>query len=272
MSPRPVEPQRPSESGGAPPDGGVAFATRVLAPNPGPMTLDGTNSWVLRAPDTESVVVVDPGPDDTGHLERLAASGTVALVLLTHGHSDHAAGLPAFHAIAGRPTVLAADPTLFAGAEPLVDGQQLDVGGVRIKVLLTPGHSADSACFVAGTSHATAVLTGDTLLGRGTTVIAAPDGRLDEYLASLRALDALGSLTVLPGHGPVREDVALLASEYLMHRMERLEQVRVALQAGATTALEVVDAVYTDIDPAVRGWAATQVEAQLTYLRDTDLP
>jgi glyoxylase-like metal-dependent hydrolase (beta-lactamase superfamily II) len=232
------------------------------------MTLDGTNSWVLRAPGADSVVVVDPGPDDAAHLERLAAEGTVALVLLTHGHSDHAAGLPTFHSIAGRPPVLAADPSLFDGADRFVDGQQLDVAGVRIRVLLTPGHSADSVCFVASVGESAAVLTGDTLLGRGTTVIAAPDGRLDAYLASLRALDGLGSLTVLPGHGPVREDVSLLAAEYLMHRMERLEQVRVALQAGAVTALDVVDAVYTDIDPAVRTYAAQSVQAQLDYLRD----
>src|SRR6478735_10355934 len=235
------------------------FATRVLAPNPGPMTLDGTNSWVLRGPDTESVVVVDPGPDDTGHLERLAASGTVALVLLTHAHSDHAAGLPAFHAIAGRPSVLAADPSLFTGAERLVDGQELDVAGVRIKVLLTPGHSADSVCFVAGTSRATAVLTGDTVLGRGTTVIAAPDGRLDAYLASLGRLVQLGSMSVLPGHGPVRADIADLASEYLTHRIERLEQVRAARAGGATTVDEVIDAVYPELEPALRFAAAMSV-------------
>lgn len=245
------------------------LATLVRAPNPGPMTLEGTNSWVLRAPGNDAVVVVDPGPDDAGHLERLAATGSVGLVLLTHAHADHAAGLPRFHDLAGRPPVLAVDPYVHPAADRLVDDQVIEAEGVRIRVLLTPGHSADSVCFVAGTSAATAVLTGDTLLGRGTTVIAAPDGRLADYLGSLRRLDELGALTVLPGHGPVREDVSALASEYLMHRMERLEQVRVAVQAGAVTAMDVVDAVYTDIDPALRPWAAQSVQAQLDYLHTT---
>jgi glyoxylase-like metal-dependent hydrolase (beta-lactamase superfamily II) len=260
---------------------GPSFAELVLAPNPGPMTLEGTNTWVLRAPGSSSVVVVDPGPDDTAHLEAVAARGDVALVLLTHGHLDHAAGMPAFHAITGAP-VLAVEPTLCRDADPLRDGLTLDLAGLSVRVLVTPGHSGDSATFVVSDGEArsgaprgdlpvlhdasTAVLTGDTILGRGTTVVAHPDGRLADYLATLHRLGALGALTVLPGHGPVRPDLAALAGEYLAHRVERLEQVRAALAAGAESADDVVEAVYPDVDPAIRFAALMSVRAQLDYL------
>jgi glyoxylase-like metal-dependent hydrolase (beta-lactamase superfamily II) len=112
------------------------------------------------------------------------------------------------------------------------------------------------------------VLTGDTVLGRGSTVVTHPDGRLDDYLATLARLQGLGALTVLPGHGPVRSDLAARAAEYLAHRAQRLDEVRAALAAGARTPDDVLDTVYPDIDPAVRFAAAMSVEAQLAYLRD----
>ena len=249
------------------PAGTPRFAELVLAPNPGPMTLDGTNSWVLRSPGQVAVLVVDPGPSDDAHLERLARHGEVAAVLLTHGHRDHAEGMPRFREMTGAP-VHAVDPSLCRDTEPLRDGDEIEAGGVRVRVLATPGHSSDSATFVASAHGGTAVLTGDTVLGRGSTVVAAPDGRLDDYLATLARLQALGALTVLPGHGPVRGDLAARAAEYLAHRAQRLDEVRAALAAGARTSDEVLEAVYADVDPAVRFAAAMSVEAQLTYLRD----
>lgn len=245
------------------------FASLVLAPNAGPMTLEGTNTWVLRAPGSTSVVVVDPGPPDERHLEAVAAHGDIALVVLTHGHLDHSEGVPLLRAMSGAP-VVATDPALCADAAPLVDESVLDVAGVRIRTLVTPGHSSDSTCFVVSDGDAAAVLTGDTVLGRGTTVVVHPDGRLADYLSSLRRLDELGALAVLPGHGPVRPDVSVAASEYLLHRMERLEQVRVALQAGAESVDDVVAAVYPDLDASLHGAAAMSVEAQLAYLRENE--
>jgi glyoxylase-like metal-dependent hydrolase (beta-lactamase superfamily II) len=153
------------------------------------------------------------------------------------------------------------------GGEPLADGERIDVDGLALDVLLTPGHTADSACFLSGG----ALLAGDTVLGRGTSVVAHPDGRLGDYLASLRRLAAVArerSLTaVWPGHGPVLEDPANVLAGYLRHRQARLAQVEAALRDGARTARDVVERVYADVDRAVWPAAELSVEAQLEYLR-----
>ncbi|MGX5696778.1 MBL fold metallo-hydrolase [Agromyces soli] len=263
------------------------IARVVLAPNPGPMTLDGTNSYVLRAPGSASVVVVDPGPLDVGHLERLAGEGPVELVLVTHHHADHVEGVAEFARLTGAP-VRAFDPEHCHGAPPLVDGERIEAAGLEIEVLHTPGHTADSACFVlrgaasgatADTADRepdapTAVLTGDTILGRGTTIIADPDGALGPYLDSLGRLRALaaeapGPVRVLPAHGAELPDLVAICDAYLAHRAERLDQVRAALaQLGADAGVdEVTDLVYADTDASVRSAAEASVRAQLTYLR-----
>lgn len=240
-----------------------------LAPNPGPMSLDGTNSYVIAAPGSDSVVVVDPGPLDDEHLAELAGTGHVELIVLTHHHPDHTEAAEEFHRLTGAP-VRARDAALCLGAGPLDDGERLDAAGVRIDVLATPGHTADSICLhLPDDGEQGAVLTGDTILGRGTTVIVFPDGRLGDYLATLRRLEALGPATVLPAHGPVLPDLAQIAGAYLAHREERLDQVRAALaHLGQDASIAAVtDAVYTDIDASVRGAAENSVAAQLDYLR-----
>jgi glyoxylase-like metal-dependent hydrolase (beta-lactamase superfamily II) len=135
-----------------------------------------------------------------------------------------------------------------------------------VDVLHTPGHTSDSVCFVVGDGADTAVLTGDTVLGRGTTVVAHPDGALAPYLDSLHAVVALGPRTLLPGHGPVREDAAAVAGQYLAHRAQRLEQVRAAVAAGAATPGEVVRRVDADVDESLWPAAELSVRAQLDYL------
>ena len=242
------------------------WATLVRAPNPGPMTLEGTNTYVLRAPEARGCVVVDPGPHDEAHLARVAAHGPVELVLLTHGHPDHAEGAHRFRELTAAP-IAAADVRWVADAEPLVDGARWRAGGLDLLVVSTPGHTADSACFVVADPDEPAVLTGDTVLGCGTTVVAHPDGVLADYLRSLERLRALGAARVLPGHGPVRADISALAEEYLRHRVERLAQVRAALAAGARTPADVVAVVYADVDPALWPAAEWSVQAQLAYLR-----
>ncbi|HJQ43639.1 MAG TPA: MBL fold metallo-hydrolase, partial [Jatrophihabitantaceae bacterium] len=141
--------------------------------------------------------------------------------------------------------------------------------GLRLSVLATPGHTADSVCFVVGDGEA--VLTGDTILGRGTTVVAHPDGILGAYLDSLRLLRDVGQAVVLPGHGPELPSLEDVASYYLAHRAERLDQVRAALAVLGpdATARQVVEHVYTDVDPIVWGAAELSVQAQLAYLRET---
>ena len=233
----------------------------VLAPNPGPMTLDGTNTWVLRDPSSEAAVVVDPGPLTESHLAEVAALGPVDVVLLTHGHADHSEGARRFAELTGA-RVRALDPAHRLGDEGLGEGDVVVGGGLEVRVLATPGHTSDSLSFVLPD----AVLTGDTVLGRGTTVVAHPDGVLGDYLASLRRLRELGDLAVLPGHGPELASAGAAAEAYLAHREQRLAQVRAAVEAGATTPEQVVETVYADVDRALWPAATLSVLAQLEHL------
>lgn len=244
-------------------------ASFVLADNPGIMTLDGTNTWILREPGASRSVVVDPGPDLAEHVEAVsAAAGEVALVLFTHHHWDHTDALDSFTAATGAPTrAMSAD--FSRGAEPLDDGEVIEVDGLRIEVVAAPGHTRDSVAFLLPQDGA--LLSGDMVLGRGTTVVAHPDGALGPYLESIgrfRALvDSVGLSWILPGHGPVIDAPAAVLDHYLSHRHERLDQVRAALATGATSARDVVEVVYADVDPVLWDAAELSVRAQLEYLR-----
>ena len=248
----------------------LPHAQVVLQDNPGPMTLDGTNTWLLRAGQAEHTVVVDPGQTDDVHLDGLlAAAPSVALILVTHGHRDHVEAAAALHERTGAP-VRANDAAHCLSGAPLTDGERLptEAAGVRVQVLATPGHTADSVCFVL--DDGAAVLTGDTILGRGTTVVAHPDGALGPYLRSLATLRRYGHAAVLPGHGPELAAVGEVAAMYLAHREARLDQVRSALAAlGPDASVRaVVERVYVGVDPAVWWAAELSVAAQLEYLRD----
>jgi glyoxylase-like metal-dependent hydrolase (beta-lactamase superfamily II) len=248
-------------------------ATCLLAPNPSPMTLDGTNTWLIAEPGSASVVVVDPGPEDERHLRRVHAEAVagdrrVAAILLTHGHPDHAAGAARFAELTGAP-VRAADPAQRLGPEGLADADVVTAAGCELRVVASPGHSADSVCLLLPADGG--LFTGDTVLGRGTTVIAS-DGNLGDYLRSLRQLrDLAGTREVgllLPGHGPMLSDPVGALDYYLSHREERLDQVRSALAAGAKTPAEIVALIYTDVDKSVWPAAEWSVRAQLDYLAD----
>lgn len=244
-------------------------ATCVRAANPGIMTLDGTNTWILREPGTSRAVVVDPGPADEGHLQTvLAAAGEVGMVLLTHRHFDHTEALGRFAELTGAPS-RSIDAEFCRNASPLVDGETIDVDGLKLEVVASPGHTADSVCFLLGADGS--LLSGDTILGRGTTVVAHPDGVLGPYLDSLARIRELieeGLVTrILPGHGPVIDQPAAVVDFYLEHRAERLDQVRAALEAGAVTPREVVERVYQDVDEVLWPAAELSVAAQLTYLK-----
>lgn len=243
-------------------------ATLVLAPNPGPMTLDGTNTWVLLEPGSTEAVVVDPGPLDETHLQGVlgaveARGARVALTLLTHGHADHAESAGRFAELTHAPV-----HALGAGHHDLHDGQRVGVGGLDVTVVATPGHTGDSLSFLLPAENA--LLTGDTVLGRGTTVVAWPDGELAAYLHSLERLESMtGSgevVRILPGHGPDLSDPASVVRSYLEHRAERLEQVREAVALGATDPRRVVELVYADVPREVWPAAELSVRAQLAYL------
>ncbi|TNC22923.1 MBL fold metallo-hydrolase [Amycolatopsis alkalitolerans] len=236
-------------------------ASVLLENNPSAMTLEGTNTWVLRAPGAAGCVIVDPGYHDLDHLPKLTETGPVELILLTHHHPDHSEGAPWLAEQAGAP-VRALDPALCRAAEAFVDGEVISAAGLEIEVLHTPGHTEDSVCLRVG-DH---VLTGDTILGRGTTVLS----DLGSYLGSLRRLLELpAGLSGLPGHGPELAELKTIAQEYLDHREERLNQVRAALEVLGENATprQIVEHVYADVDRALWAPAEHSVRAQLGYLR-----
>ncbi len=253
----------------------TARAFLVRANNPSPMTLEGTNTWVLVESGQRDAIVVDPGPDDARHRDAVLAAAEaagadqVALVLLTHGHADHADGAPVLAQRAGAPIRAVARAHCSRGQRPLTDGEHLQIGGLHLDVIATPGHTADSVCFVIDADSA--LLSGDTILGRGSTVVARPDGRLADYLATLHRLRALVDerqlRVVLPGHGPVAHDPAAMLDAYLQHREERLQQVRAAATASGTVD-EVLQAVYGDVASDLQFAARWSLLAQLDYLRE----
>ena len=236
------------------------------------MTLDGTNTWVLLEPGSTQAVVVDPGPLVEQHLravlDRVEALGArVSLTVLTHLHHDHAEAAPRFAELTGSPV-----RAVGRGHDDVGDGEVLRVGGLEVRVVATPGHTSDSISFALPADHA--LLTGDTVLGRGTTVVAHPDGELAAYLDSLERISRLtgdGEVTaILPGHGPVVPDAAAMVAFYRMHRSERLEQVRQALADGAATETDPVEGVlrrvYGEVPASVWPAARLSIRAQLDFL------
>jgi glyoxylase-like metal-dependent hydrolase (beta-lactamase superfamily II) len=225
-------------------DGAPEGVVRVTAPNPSPMTLDGTNSYVVDG------WVIDPGPADAGHLDSLleAAEGTVEGIVLTHGHGDHAEGAPALSERAG------VSVTRPRGGET--------VG--PFNVLATPGHSSDSVCLVRGRL----CFTGDTILGTGSVFVAPGGGALAAYLESLRALSRLDLEVLCPGHGPFVHDARARIEGYLEHRLERERNLLAALDAGARSHDELLDRAWSDVPAELRPAARVTLEAHLEKLRD----
>lgn len=247
-----------------------ALTRSVLAPNPGPMTLDGTNGYVIAAPGSPTVVIVDPGPLDEEHVARLIGGRTVELVLLTHHHIDHTGAAPYLNELTGAP-VRGTSPASCIDADPLIDGEEIIAAGVRIQVVATPGHSRDSVCFhLPDDGPDGTMITGDTLLGHGSTLLTYRDGDLGDYLSSLDRLQQYGSATVLPGHGPVLPDLAAACIAARIHRQARLAAVREALdQLGAEASVDAVaDLVYADTAEPLRKAARNAVQSQLAYLRE----
>ena len=243
-------------------------AAVVLQDNPGPMTLDGTNTWLLRAPGSSASIVVDPGDHGPAHLDAVrAAAGDVELVLITHGHHDHTGASAALHEATGAP-IRAFDPHHCHGAAaPLVDGEQVAAAGVRCTCCTRRGTRRTRCRSCSPT--APRVLTGDTILGRGTTVVAHPDGVLGAYLDSLRRLRDLGAVPVLPAHGPDLPSLAAIAKEYLAHRASAWTRCAMRWSRSARTRppAQIVELVYADVDQAVWWAAELSVRAQLDYLR-----
>jgi glyoxylase-like metal-dependent hydrolase (beta-lactamase superfamily II) len=220
---------------------------RLIAPNPGPMTLEGTNTYVVgRDPAT----VIDPGPGDRGHIEAVRAAaearGGIGAVLLTHSHGDHADGVE------------------LLGVEPQTPGDGEKVAG--LEALATPGHAADHLCFLLGK----ACFTGDLILGWGSTIVGPRDfgGSLAEYLGSLRRLEALDLDLLLPGHGPEIDDPKTKITEYIAHRQEREDRLLAALERGERSRATLLAEVWDDVPEELRGPAAIAMQAHLEKLED----
>lgn len=224
----------------------------IRARNAGPLTLDGTNTYMVG--DT----VVDPGPDDEGHLGAILAAGPVERIALTHGHPDHAAGADRLSGLSGAP--------VFAYGDGLRDGDELVPGMVCVH---TPGHAPDHLCFWHPESGT--LLSGDLIAGSGSIMIAPPEGDLAAYVASLERVRALSPRRILPGHGPEVPDALAKIKEYLAHRREREGLVALALDQGASTLDEVVALAYADTPLRMRPYAELSARAHLAKLGQ-DLP
>lgn len=253
-------------------------AAVVLCPNPGYAALEGTNSWVIRAPGDPRSIVIDPGPEEEGHLNVLhSRADEVGLVLLTHRHHDHADSATRFRQLTGAP-VRGWHPAYCRGGEKLQDGETISIDGVtpQIEVVHTPGHTADSVCFFIwsgepGKSILEGIVTGDTIAGRHTTMISETDGDLGQYLETLHMLEERGKgITLLPAHGPDHPDLSVLARKYIDRRDQRLAQVRAARKKlGADAPLkQIVDEIYTDVDPVLRDAAEQSTRVTVRYLQE----
>ena len=233
---------------------------RILAPNPGPFTLDGTQTYLLG-----DTAVLDPGPHIESHIDRIVeAMPRLQTILITHRHGDHAPAASPLKARTGA-KIIAPRNVLEEVDQRVSGGELLSIDGETIEVIATPGHTNEHVCYLTAEGD---LFTGDTVLGAGTTAIFPPDGHMGDYIRSLRTLRAREPRRIFPAHGPVREDAVALLDEYIAHRLQREQQVLDAVAAGASSAAEMRARIYPDLDPRLHGAAEIQIEAHLIKLRD----
>ena len=238
----------------------------VRANNPGPLSLAGTNTWVLAGSDGDETIVIDPGPPLDEHLAAIRALGRPAAIVLTHQHADHSEAAPALAAEFDIP-VYAALPELANGTAPLIDGDEVTEASWRLTVLATPGHTMDSVCLAIDG----AVFTGDTLLGGSTTIIAPPSGSLSHYFDTMRRLGSLETTPGFPGHGPAFSSVGAWATRNAEYREERLAQLVVVFgrltEAGGSPSLgDLASATYGVNGEPVAPYIEAMTDAQLRFL------
>jgi glyoxylase-like metal-dependent hydrolase (beta-lactamase superfamily II) len=239
---------------------------RVVAPNPGPMTGPGTNTYLVGE---DEVAVIDPGPEEPRHLDAIAECGgrRIRWILVTHTHADHAPGAGALRARLGpRVTVLGFsaghgfDPDAEIGEGFVVQG-----GSFRLRAVHTPGHASDHLCYLLEEEEL--LFSGDHVMNGSTVVITPPDGDMSAYLSSLHRLRGLAPAAIAPGHGSLITDPVAKIDEYLAHRRAREEAVVAALAAaGRATVDDLLPAVYLDVDPSLHPVARYSLWAHLRKL------
>ncbi|HET7715910.1 MAG TPA: MBL fold metallo-hydrolase [Bauldia sp.] len=259
----------------------VPNVRRILAPNPGPFTAEGTNTYIVGR---GRVAIVDPGPAIPDHIAAVLASvagESVSHILLTHYHRDHCGALPAIRSAtramvaSGRPHHPGATPTGPAQVDDagdadqvpdlvLADGDVIDGGSWRIEAITTPGHTADHLAFAMLNSDL--IFSGDHVMAWSSTVVAPPDGAMGDYMASLDKLDARHERRLLPGHGPPIDDAHGRIAVLRRHRLMREAAILERLRAGDRVVADMVAAIYRDIDPRLHGAAALSVLAHLEHL------
>ena len=253
---------------------------RIVAPNPGPMTHEGTNTYLYGS---DPCVVIDPGPDDAGHVEAVRAAGEerggIDLILLTHSHADHAAGAPPLAAAvsghAGGPGSFVA--AVSGGGDASAVGDESGTGSARLPVILpgdgeehgglralaTPGHAADHVCFLTADG---VCFSGDLVLGEGSTFVPPDGGSLASYMESLALLQSREIELMCPGHGPWITDPAAKLAEYVEHREMRERRLLAALERGERSREALLAEVWDDAPTEMRPAAALVMEAHLQKL------
>lgn len=232
---------------------------RVLAPNPGPFTGPGTNTWVVG--DAQKVVVIDPGPRDSSHdeaIRRMIGDRRLTAVIVTHTHVDHAPLANPLAADIGVPALGHAPGPEFDPDERLTDGSVVPVAGEALVVLHTPGHADDHLCFRLGR----VLFTGDHIMGGSSVMI----DDLTAYLQSLERLKGETFDRLYPGHGPEIEEPAAVIDWYIAHRLQREQEILAAIEGGATSVDDVVEVVYAEVDSSLHPLAARSVTAHVKKL------
>ena len=243
---------------------------RVTQDNPGMFTGPGTNTYVIGGAGGPAFVL-DPGEEDDAHFEAiLSAVGDreVTAVLISHTHRDHWPLAPRVAECKGAEARAFSERPPFTAGPRLQDGALLSAGGTTLVALHTPGHASDHLCFLLEEERA--VFTADLVMGWSTSIIAPPDGNLNQYMASLERLLELGrggGIDILhPGHGESIKPPLDRIREISRHRQQRTAQALEAISAGVATIPEMVERIYTDVDPKLHGPAAFSLRAHLDAL------